>query len=101
MWNSFEYYFSVFCATCHHQVQVLFIIDLCIRQELNCSNIHFCINKLSSILPFRCPPEFVFLYREFGGDLSLRDDQGRLATDIAENAPSLKTLRTLQGMIHW
>ena len=52
-------------------------------------------------LPYRCPPEFVFLYREFGGDLSLRDDQGRLATDIAENAPSLKTLRTLQGSIHW
>ena len=50
-------------------------------------------------LPSRCPPEFVFLYREFGGDLSLRDDQGRLATDIAENAPSLKTLRTLQGMV--
>ena len=50
-------------------------------------------------MPSRCPPEFVFLYREFGGDLSLRDDQGRLATDIAENAPSLKTLRTLQGMV--
>ena len=50
-------------------------------------------------LPSRCPPEFVFLYREFGGDLSLRDDQGRLATDIAENAPSLKTLRTLQGKV--
>ena len=50
-------------------------------------------------LPYRCPPEFVFLFREFGGDLSLRDDQGRLATDIAENAPSLKTLRTLQGMV--
>ena len=50
-------------------------------------------------LLYRCPPEFVFLFREFGGDLSLRDDQGRLATDIAENAPSLKTLRTLQGTV--
>ena len=55
MWNSSEYYFSVFCATCHHQVQVHFIIDLCIRQEfkLNCSNIHFCIDKLNSIFTFQ------------------------------------------------
>ena len=57
------------------------------------------LTSFTLYLPSRCPPEFVFLYREFGGDLSLRDDQGRLATDIAENAPSLKTLRTLQGKV--
>lgn len=45
----------------------------------------------------RCPPEFVYLYREFGGDLSLKDDQGRLATEIAENAPGLKVMKALQG----
>ena len=46
---------------------------------------------------YRCPPEFVYLYREFGGDLSLKDDQGRLATEIAENAPGLKVMKALQG----
>ncbi len=52
------------------------------------------------IIFYRCPPEFVYLYREFGGDLLLQDDQGRLATEIAENAPALKIMKTLQGIIN-
>ena len=46
----------------------------------------------------RCPLEFVYLYREFGGDLTLKDDQGRLATEIADNAPALQIMKTLQGI---
>ena len=42
----------------------------------------------------------MYLYREFGGDLSLKDDQGRLATEIAENAPGLKVMKALQGKGH-
>jgi hypothetical protein len=49
-----------------------------------------------AIIKYRCPPEFVYLYREFGGDLILKDDQGRLATEIAENSPALQIMKTLQ-----
>ena len=28
----------------------------------------------------RCPPEFVLLFREFGGSLCVRDSRGRMAT---------------------
>ena len=43
----------------------------------------------------------MYLYREFGGNLLLQDDQGRLATEIAENAPALKIMKILQGIINF
>lgn len=47
----------------------------------------------------RCPPEFIFLYREFGGDLWLRDERGQLAGEEGEQAPALNLLRQFQGII--
>merc|ERR1719510_768068 len=49
-----------------------------------------------AIIKYRCPPEFVYLYREFGGDLFLKDDHGRLATEITEAAPALQIMKHLQ-----
>ena len=49
------------------------------------------------VIFIRCPPEFVYLYREFGGDLFLKDDHGRLATEITEAAPALQIMKQLQG----
>ena len=46
---------------------------------------------------FRCPPEYVFLYREFGGDLWIRDSRQRLATEISDRSPSLQLMVQLQG----
>ena len=37
-------------------------------------------SSLPSFLRCRCPPEFVLLFREFGGSLSVRDSHGRMAT---------------------
>jgi len=49
-----------------------------------------------AIIKYRCPPEFVFLYREFGGDLWLRDERGELAGEEGEEAPALNLLRQFQ-----
>merc|ERR1719510_56072 len=51
-----------------------------------------------AIIKYRCPPEFAYLYREFGGDLSIKDDQGRLATEISENAPALHVMKQMQDL---
>ena len=48
---------------------------------------------------FRCPPEFVYLYREFGGNLWVRDTRQRLATEISDRAPALALMKQLQGKI--
>ena len=48
---------------------------------------------------FRCPPEFVYLYREFGGSLWIRDSRQRLATEISDRAPALALMKQLQGKI--
>ena len=47
----------------------------------------------------RCPPEFVYLYREFGGNLWIRDSRQRLATEISDRAPALALMKQLQGKI--
>jgi hypothetical protein len=41
--------------------------------------------------------EFVYLYREFGGDLWIRDSRQRLATEISVRAPALQLMKQLQG----
>ena len=60
--------------------------------------IGFYLLQLPALLP-RCPPEFVYLYREFGGDLWIRDSRQRLATEISDNAPSLQLMKQLQGSL--
>ena len=57
-------------------------------------NCHFCL-----FFRFRCPPEFVYLYREFGGNLWLRDSRQRLPTEISDRAPALELMKQLQGKI--
>ena len=39
----------------------------------------------------------MFLYREFGGDLWIRDSRQRLATEISDRSPSLQLMVQLQG----
>lgn len=56
------------------------------------------IHKLYLFI-FRCPPEFVYLYREFGGSLWIRDSRQRLATEISDRAPALALMKQLQGKI--
>ena len=46
---------------------------------------------------FRCPPEFIFLYREFGGNLWIKDSKGQTADEITDDAPALKFLKLFQG----
>lgn len=42
----------------------------------------------------RCPPEFAILFREFGGNVSIRDGSGQLATDISTPGNEDDNLRT-------
>ncbi len=39
----------------------------------------------------------MYLFREFGGNLWVRDSRGRLATEISDRAPALELMRDLQG----
>ena len=55
--------------------------------------------NLHYLTSFRCPPEFVYLYREFGGSLWIRDSRQRLATEISDRAPALALMKQLQGKI--
>ncbi|XP_059083766.1 ankyrin repeat and SOCS box protein 12-like isoform X3 [Tigriopus californicus] len=51
-----------------------------------------------AIIRHRCPPEFVYLYREFGGNLWIRDSRQQLATEITNsNSTTLTLMRELQG----
>ena len=56
---------------------------------------HYDDNKVY-FLP-RCPPEFLYLYREFGGNLHIRDGRGQLASEVASSGPSLEYLKQWQG----
>ena len=56
-------------------------------------------NSQIHLLIFRCPPEFVYLYREFGGSLWIRDSRQRLATEISDRAPALALMKQLQGKV--
>ena len=49
------------------------------------------------ILVCRCPPEFLYLYREFGGNLWIRDGRGQQACEVADSGPALQYLRHFQG----
>jgi len=52
---------------------------------------------LHAIIKYKCPPEFLYLYREFGGNLWVRDSKGQLASEISEDAPALNLLKQFQG----
>ena len=49
------------------------------------------------IIEFRCPAEFLYLYREFGGNLWIRDGRGQLACDLADSAPALEYFKQYLG----
>ena len=63
------------------------------------------ILQIGSIRNFRCPPEFAILFREFGGNVSIRDGSGQLATDIStpgneddNTRATARLLRLFQGI---
>ena len=51
---------------------------------------------------FRCPAEFIFVFRELGGNLWIRDGRGQTASELADNsgAPALPHLKHFQGEAH-
>ena len=54
-------------------------------------------------LPLRCPAEFIFIYRELGGNVWIRDGRGQTALELADNnssAPALKYLKQFQGELN-
>ena len=53
------------------------------------------------IIEFRCPAEFLYLYREFGGNLWIRDGRGQLACDLADSAPALEYFKQYLGKWLW
>ena len=40
----------------------------------------------------------MFLYREFGGNLWVKDSKGQLASEVSEDAPALNFLKQFQGL---
>ena len=69
----------------------------------NVPTIYVCIyntsllDRYDVILVCRCPPEFLYLYREFGGNLWIRDGRGQQACEVADSGPALQYLRHFQG----
>ena len=53
----------------------------------------------TQVVMSRCPAEFIFVYRELGGNLWIRDGRGQTASDLADNsgAPALPHLKLFQG----
>ncbi|CAB4066433.1 unnamed protein product [Lepeophtheirus salmonis] len=49
-----------------------------------------------TIIKHKCPPEFVYLYYEFGGNLCIKDSKGLMATEISDQAPGLEIMKILQ-----
>ena len=45
----------------------------------------------------RCPKEFLYLYREFGGNMRIRDKMDRLASQLTHKAPCSTLIRQLEG----
>ena len=75
---------SVFGATRHCQAQVKIF--------------HFFTNsKFIPKLIFRCPKEFIYLFREFGGNFWVRDNKKSLATDFGFSHSGSFTMKQLQG----
>ena len=74
----------MFSTACYHKIQVK-------RRESK-------KNYYLKMFYNRCPPEYVYLYREFGGSLWIKDSRNRLATEISDRAPALSLMKQLQGM---
>jgi len=93
------------CATYHHLRSFVTLLlngaapDLTNFRELNLQDF---VNSQCSvphtIIKYKCPVEFMYLYREFGGSLKLRDARGQLASEISESAPALDYLKQVQDV---
>ncbi|XP_023341380.1 ankyrin repeat and SOCS box protein 1 isoform X1 [Eurytemora carolleeae] len=91
------------CATYHHLRSFVILLlngaapdlktyrNLDLRDFVNsqCSVPH-------TVIKYKCPVEFLYLYREFGGNMKLRDAKGLTASEICDNAPALEYLRKVQ-----
>ena len=58
--------------------------------RINCSVPH-------TIIKYRCPKEFLYLYREFGGNMRIKDKADRMASQLSHNAPCSKLIKQFEG----
>jgi len=58
--------------------------------KVNCSVPH-------TVIKYKCPKEFLYLYREFGGNMFIRDKSGQLASQLATDAPCSRLIKQLEG----
>jgi len=91
------------CATYHHLKCFTLLLlhgaspDLTSYKHLQIPDyISTQFSVVHSIIKYKCPPEFLFLYREFGGNLWVRDSKGQLASEISDSAPALHFLIQFQ-----
>jgi len=92
------------CATYHHLKCFTLLLlhgaspDLSKYKHLQIpESISTQFSVLHSIIKYKCPQEFLYLYREFGGNLWVKDSKGQLASEISEDAPALNLLKQYQG----
>jgi len=91
------------CATYHHLKCFTLLLlhgaspDLACYKHLDIPDyVYSQCSVAHAIIKYRCPPEFIFLYKEFGGNLWIQDARGQLASEVSDNAPALPFLKQFQ-----
>lgn len=91
------------CATYHHLKCFTLLLLHGASPDLSCYKhlqipdyISTQFSVAHAIIKYKCPPEFMFLYREFGGNLWVKDSKGQLASEVSEDAPALNFLKQFQ-----
>eukprot|EP00088_Acartia_fossae_P035489 TRINITY_DN36579_c0_g1_i3.p1 TRINITY_DN36579_c0_g1~~TRINITY_DN36579_c0_g1_i3.p1 ORF type:complete len:210 (+),score=17.63 TRINITY_DN36579_c0_g1_i3:439-1068(+) len=92
------------CVTYHHLRSFVTLLLNGALPDLTNSNItleDYANSQCSvphTIIKYKCPPVFLYLFREFGGNLKLRDAQGHTASDLGIESPALSYLKKVQDL---